>query len=72
MSDNSQVDVVHRLRNHLAVILAFCDLRLAECPAGESRRRADLVEVDKAARAAMAILPDVTRLVEGNQWPPPR
>ena len=66
MSDDQQVDVVHRLKNHLAVIVGFCDLLLSECPAGD-RRRADLVEVDKAARAAMAILPDVTRLVEGNR-----
>jgi hypothetical protein len=71
MSEAQQVDVVHRLKNHLAVIVGFCDLLLAECPAGDARR-ADLVEVDKAARAAMAILPEVTRLTEGNQWPPPR
>ena len=65
MNEFEPVDVIHRLKNHLSVIVGFCDLLLSECPEGDARRR-DLVEVDKAARAAMAIMPEVVRRVEGH------
>ena len=66
MNQADSADVLHRLTNHLSVIVGFCDLLLAECPEGDARRR-DLIEVDKAARAAMAMMPEVVRRVEGHQ-----
>jgi hypothetical protein len=59
MSDN---DVIHQLKNHLAVIVGFCDLLIAETPDDDSRK-ADLLDVHKAARDAMALMPEVTRLL---------
>jgi len=59
MSDN---DVIHQLKNHLAVIVGFCDLLIAET-ADDDSRKADLLDVHKAARDAMALMPDVTRLL---------
>ena len=56
----TNAQVVHHLKNQLAVIVGFCDLLIAEAPAGE-RRTADLLEVYKAARQAMAIMPEVAR-----------
>jgi len=53
-------DVIHRLKNHIAIIVGFCDLLLAEVPEGDPHR-ADIIEVHKAARDAMALLPEATR-----------
>jgi hypothetical protein len=53
-------EVVHRLKNHIAIIVGFCDLLLAEV-AEDDPHRADILEVHKAAREAMALLPEATR-----------
>jgi hypothetical protein len=52
-------DLIHRLKNHLCIIVGFCDLLLADCPAGE-QRHGDLLEVQKAARDAMEMMPAIT------------
>lgn len=55
-------EVIHRLRNHLAIIVGFADLVVAES-SEDDPRRADLMDIQKAARDAMAMLPEVdTRL----------
>jgi len=46
---------LHNVRNHLSIILGFCDLLLAEIP-DTDRKHADLLEIRKAAAAASAIL----------------
>ena len=46
---------MHNVRNHLAVIVGFCDLLLGEIPETD-RKRADILEMRKAADAAMALL----------------
>jgi hypothetical protein len=51
-------ELIHRLKNHLAIIVGFCDLLLADFPAGD-QRHADLLEVRKAARDAMAMMPAI-------------
>ena len=48
---------IHNVRNHLAVIVGFCDLLLAEIPESD-RKRADILEIRKAAEAALALLQD--------------
>jgi len=48
--------LLHEFKNHLSVIVGFCDLLLAELPEGDPKR-ADLLEMHKAGRAALALLP---------------
>jgi hypothetical protein len=51
-------DVIHQLKNHLAIIVGFCDLLLADFPP-EDQRYGDLLEVQKAARDAMEMMPAI-------------
>jgi hypothetical protein len=51
-------EILHRLRNHLSVVVSFCDLLLADMP-HDDPRRADLVEVQNAGRAGLNLLPEV-------------
>jgi hypothetical protein len=53
-------DVIHRLKNDMAIIVGFCDLLLAEWSTDDPRR-ADLLEMHHAALDALALLPEVTR-----------
>ena len=46
---------VHRLKNHLAVILGFCELLLADFEDGD-KRRADVVQIQAAGQQALATL----------------
>jgi hypothetical protein len=56
-------DLVHNLKNHLSIIVGFCDLLLDELPP-EDPRHADVLEVHKAARAAMALVPELARRLQ--------
>jgi hypothetical protein len=47
-------DTEHAIKNHLAVIVGFCELLLAETPPDDARQ-ADLQEINRAARELMAI-----------------
>ena len=47
-------DTEHTIKNHLAVIVGFCELLLAETPEDDSRH-GDLHEINRAARELMAI-----------------
>lgn len=63
MADNRSMrddDVIHRLKNDMAIIVGFCDLLLAECPTDDPRR-ADLLEVHRAAQDALALMPEVSK-----------
>jgi hypothetical protein len=60
MTEAGNAQVVHQLKNHLAVIVGYCDLLLADTPADDPRR-ADLLDIYKAARDAMAVMPEVAR-----------
>ena len=48
------------MKNHLAVIVGFCDLLVSDTAAGDPRK-ADLLEVRQAARQAMAAIPEIAR-----------
>jgi hypothetical protein len=65
MTEMPTGDVIHRLKNHIAVIVGFCDLLLAELP-DEDPRRADFLEVHNAAREAMGLMPEVARRVRNG------
>jgi hypothetical protein len=47
---------VHRLKNHLSIIITFCEL-LLETAESDDPRRGDVVMIRQAAQAAMAIVP---------------
>ena len=47
---------VHRLKNKLAIILGFCELLLQEADAVD-QRRADLLQIQDAAKSALEELP---------------
>ena len=53
-------DVVHRMKNHLAIILGFCELLLEDLPQ-DDRRREDIMEIKKAAAAATCDMPEIAR-----------
>jgi signal transduction histidine kinase len=57
---NSDTRGAHALKNHLAVILGYSELLLAETPDGDPRR-ADLQEMHQAARAMMTIISEAQR-----------
>ena len=46
----------HDLKNHLGVILGFVELLIAD--AEDARTREDLLEIQKAARHALALVSD--------------
>jgi hypothetical protein len=51
--------LVHEFKNYLAVIVGFCDVLLSELP-DDDPKRADVLEMQKAARAAVTLLPDLS------------
>ncbi len=56
-------DIVHQLKNQLTLIVAFTDLMLQEAEASD-RRHADIVELHKAARAALGLMPEVAKRLQ--------
>ena len=49
---------LHNVRNHLSIILGYCDLLLVEIPVTD-RKHADLEEIRKAAVNAIAVLEEM-------------
>jgi hypothetical protein len=54
--------VLHQFKNYLSIVVGFCDLLLAELPA-EDPRHADVAEIHKAGRAAMALVPELAKQI---------
>jgi hypothetical protein len=52
------VELVRQFENHLSIITGFCELLLAGCSETE-RRHQDLLEIQKAAHAALALVPEL-------------
>jgi hypothetical protein len=50
--------LVHAFKNHLSVIVGFCDLLLSELP-DDDAKRADISEMQSAAHAALALVPEM-------------
>jgi hypothetical protein len=53
------IPLFHAFKNHLSVIIGFCDLLLNELPEDDPKR-ADILEVRKAGEAAIALLPELS------------
>ena len=47
---------IHHLKNQLAIVLGFCELLLDDMPGGDPRR-ADVLQIQLAARTALHELP---------------
>jgi len=56
MSDEPrEPEVLHQFKNHLAIVVSYADLLLTDVT--DETIRKDLVEIQKAGHAAMAMLP---------------
>jgi hypothetical protein len=56
----SNSEIIHALKNHLTIVVGFSELLLSDTPVDDPRH-ADLADVNKAAREAMAILPEIVK-----------
>jgi hypothetical protein len=52
----AEPELIHRLKNYMSIISGFSELLISDSP-DDDPRRADLVEIHKAAQAAMAMMP---------------
>ncbi len=59
-------EVIHRLKNCLAIVVGFADLVVADA-AADDPSRADLLEIQKAAREALAMMADVDKRFKRRQ-----
>jgi hypothetical protein len=66
MSEPESIDIIHRLKNHLAIVVGYCELLIPEFQESD-RRRGDLVEVQKAGQDAMALIPELARRVREGE-----
>jgi hypothetical protein len=48
------LETEHTIKNHLAVIVGFCELLISEA-ADDDPRRADLLEMDRSAKALLEL-----------------
>lgn len=62
MSEAREPEILHKFRNHLAIVVSFADLLLVDLPK-EDTHRPDVVEIHKSARAALALLDDLSKLI---------
>jgi hypothetical protein len=49
---------LHQLKNHLSIIIGFCDLLLGDL-ADDDPKRVDILEMRKAGQAALDLMPDL-------------
>jgi hypothetical protein len=49
---------LHQLKNHLSIIIGFCDLLLGDLADGDPKR-VDILEMRKAGQAALDLMPDL-------------
>jgi hypothetical protein len=56
---------IHRLRNQMAVVVSFAELVLLDTPDGDPRR-ADLLEIQKAAHASMTLLSEIAQTLQSH------
>lgn len=62
MSDQPgrEPELLHQFKNYLSIIVGYCDLLIVEL-ADDDTKRKDIAEVHKAARAAMALVPELAK-----------
>jgi hypothetical protein len=57
-SPRTEAEIIHRMKNHLCIILGFCDLLLADFPPPDTHHQ-DLAEIMKAAQEALSMMPEL-------------
>ena len=57
-----EAPVLHELKNHLSIIIGFCEMVLSELPDTDPKHD-DLMEIRKAGDAAIALLPELSKRV---------
>ena len=55
-------ELVHQFKNHLSIIVGFCELLLAGSQEMDQRHQ-DLIEIHKAAYAALALVPELSKRI---------
>ena len=53
------IPIIHEFKNHLSIVVGYCELLLQE-RLDDHPARADLLEMRKAAEAALALLPELS------------
>lgn len=51
--------LLHQLKNHLAIVIGFCDRLLGDLPQDDPKR-VDIQEMRKAGQAALELIPDLS------------
>ena len=51
--------LIHQLKNHLAIVIGFCDLLLSDLPKDDPKR-GDIQEMRKAGQAALELIPELS------------
>ena len=51
--------LLHQLKNHLSIVIGFCDLLLGDLPQNDPKR-VDIQEMRKAGQAALDLLPELS------------
>ena len=59
VSGDDDTPLMHEFKNHLSVIVGFCDLLLRDLPKDDPKR-ADILEMRKAGQSAIALLPQLS------------
>lgn len=59
-------ELLHELKNHLSIIVGFCDMLLADLPE-QNPMHADILEVRKAGFAAIALVPALAKRLRSAQ-----
>lgn len=62
-AERREPEALHALRNHLAVVVSFAGLLLEDLPESDPRH-GDVLEIQNAALAAMAVMPRVAALAQ--------
>ena len=57
-----EASVLHDLKNHLSIVVGFCEIVLNDLPETDPKRD-DLLEIRKAGDAAMALLPELSKRI---------
>ncbi len=59
-SEREPEHAMHQLNNHLGIVVGMCDLLVLELRESDPKR-ADLIQVQNAGRAALGVLEDLAR-----------
>ena len=59
MTSERESVLLHEFKNHLSIIIGFCDLLLTDLPADDPKRN-DVTEIRKAGQAALDLIPELS------------